>query len=113
LLESLELAEQCAREIRTLSYLLHPPLLDELGLASALYYYADGFSKRSGIHVSLDVPAKLGRLPREVETTLFRIVQESLTNIHRHSRSPTAKIRIVRSATHLVLEVIDEGQGMT
>jgi len=113
LLESLELAGQSAREIRTLSYLLHPPLLDELGLTSALYYYAEGFAKRSGIHVSLDVPAKLGRLPRELETTVFRIVQESLTNIHRHSRSATAGIRIVRNATDLTLEVSDEGNGMS
>src|SRR5437899_3475386 len=113
LLESLELAGQSAREIRTLSYLLHPPLLDELGLTSALYYYAEGFAKRSGIHLSLDVPAKLGRLPRELETTVFRIVQESLTNIHRHSRSATARIRIVRNATDLTLEVSDEGNGMS
>ncbi len=112
LCESLALAQQCSREIRTLSYLLHPPLLEELGLASTLRWYAEGFAKRSGIEATLELPRDLTRLPLEVETTLFRIVQESLTNIHRHSGSPTAKIRVVQDATHLMLEVADEGAGM-
>ncbi len=112
LCESLALAQQCSREIRTLSYLLHPPLLEELGLASTLRWYADGFAKRSGLEVTLELPCDLTRLSLEVETTLFRIVQESLTNIHRHSGSPTAKIRMVQDGTYLCLEVADQGAGM-
>ncbi len=112
LCESLALAQQCSREIRTLSYLLHPPLLEELGLASTLRWYAEGFAKRSGLEVTLELPCDLTRLSLEVETTLFRIVQESLTNIHRHSGSPTAKIRMVQDGTHLCLEVADQGAGM-
>jgi len=112
LCESLALAQQCSREIRTLSYLLHPPLLEELGLASTLRWYAEGFAKRSGLEVTLELPCDLTRLSLEVETTLFRIVQESLTNIHRHSGSPTAMIRMVQDGTHLCLEVADQGAGM-
>src|SRR5258708_17105937 len=81
-------------EIRTLSYLLHPPLLDELGLVSALKEYAGGFSERSGIKLELDIQADFGRLPQEAETALFRIVQESLANIQRHSGTKTAKIHL-------------------
>src|SRR5581483_5087430 len=88
--ESLGLAEQCAREVRTLSYLLHPPLLDESGLSDAVQWYAQGFSQRSGIEVSVEIPSGLGRLARELELALFRIVQESLTNVHRHSGSTRA-----------------------
>jgi PAS domain S-box-containing protein len=110
--ESISMAEQCSREVRTLSYLLHPPMLDELGLASAVRWYAEGFAQRSGIHVDVDVSPKLGRLPYEVELMLFRIVQESLTNIHRHSGSLTAKIGIVRNPTEIILEVKDQGRGL-
>ncbi len=111
--ESLTLVKQCLGEIRTLSYLLHPPLLDEVGLALALRWYADGFAERSRIRVDLDLPADLGRLPQEVETTLFRIAQECLTNIHLHSGSPTAKIEIVRDPSVVTLIVADQGGGMT
>ncbi len=110
--ESLLLVDQCLREIRTLSYLLRPPLLDETGLVSGLRWYVDGFSRRSGVRVDLDVLPDLGRLPREVETTIFRIVQECLTNVHLHSGSPTATIRIVRNATTVTAEVKDEGRGI-
>jgi PAS domain S-box-containing protein len=116
--ESLDLARQCVREIRTVSYLLHPPLLDELGLASALRWYTEGFAKRSGVSIELRLPAKLDRLPREAETALFRIVQEGLTNIHLHSGSPTATIRLAREAGELVgreqitLTLQDEGRGI-
>jgi signal transduction histidine kinase len=110
--ECRSLAEECHREIRTLSYLLHPPMLDEIGLPDSLRWYCDGFTKRSKIPVELKIPSDLGRLPREVEGTLFRIVQESLTNIHRHSGSPRAKIRIDRNDNRLILEVRDEGRGM-
>ncbi len=110
--DSLALAEQSFREIRTLSYLLHPPLLDELGLASAVRWYVDGFSQRSQVRVYLDLPPELDRLPREVETTLFRVVQESLTNINRHSDSPIARVRLVPGPAELTLEVSDEGRGI-
>ena len=110
--DSLALAEQCAREVRTLSYLLHPPLLDELGLGPALRQYVEGFVQRSGIRVDLNLPVGLGRLPREVATTLFRIVQEGLTNIHKHSGSPRAAIRLAQSNGELALEVRDRGRGI-
>jgi signal transduction histidine kinase len=99
-------------EMRTLSYLLHPPLLDEDGLASALAWYVKGFAERSGIKIDLKVPPSFGRLPQEIETTLFRVVQESLTNVHRHSKSPKASIRLSRRATEVKLEIADKGQGM-
>jgi signal transduction histidine kinase len=106
------LAQECMRQARTLSYLLHPPLLDEAGLYSALRWYVDGFARRSGIDTELQMPSDIGRLSQEVETTVFRIVQECLTNIHRHSGSPTAKVRIARTLKDVVLEVQDEGRGM-
>jgi two-component system NarL family sensor kinase len=110
--ESVNLADQCLREIRTVSYLLHPPDLDELGLQSALARYIDGFGQRSGINVQLEVSPNLGRLPQEIETTIFRVVQESLTNIHRHSGSSTASIRLIRGPTEIILEVKDAGRGI-
>ncbi len=110
--ESLGLCKECSTEIRTISYLLHPPLLDERGLASALRWFGDGFSQRSKILLDLQVSPTVGRLPRDIETTLFRIVQESLTNIHRHSGSPTAHIRVSRDQERVTLEVEDRGKGM-
>ncbi|MBI1849855.1 MAG: PAS domain S-box protein [Planctomycetes bacterium] len=110
--ESLAMTEQATREIRTLSYLLHPPLLDEAGLPSAIRWYADGFTKRSGIEIALDVPTDLGRMPVDVETTIFRVVQEALTNVHRHSGSRSAGIRVARDESGVVLEVWDEGSGI-
>jgi PAS domain S-box-containing protein len=104
--------EQSARELRTISYLLHPPLLDEMGLASALRAYVDGFSNRSGVQVTLQVPEQDTRLPGETETALFRVVQECLTNIHRHSGSPTAQVRLLLDAESVVLEVSDQGSGL-
>jgi signal transduction histidine kinase len=95
-----------------MSHLLHPPLLDEVGLQCALTEYVRGFAERSGIHVSLEVPTAIERLDRDYELSLFRIVQESLTNIHRHSGSQTASIRIGRDDEALVLEVRDEGKGI-
>jgi PAS domain S-box-containing protein len=111
--ESLRLAEGCLREIRTLSYLLHPPLLEEAGLAYALRGYVEGFTRRSGIQVELDMPDGLGRLPDEMETTLFRIVQESLTNVHLHSGSPTARIAVLERDREVLLEVADQGRGFS
>ncbi len=111
--EAVELAEQSITGVRTLSYLLHPPFLDEKGLLSALRWYVEGFSRRSGIAVDLDLPGTLERLPRNVETTLFRIVQEALINIHRHAESPTARIHLRRDGDRLVLEIQDRGRGMS
>jgi len=111
--ESVELAERSMRSVRTLSYLLHPPFLDEAGLLSALRWYAKGFADRSGIAIDLDVPATFGRLPQDVETTLFRVVQEALTNVHRHARSSTASIRLKIGGPTLILEIEDRGRGMS
>ncbi len=110
--ESQGLAELCLSEIRSLSYLLHPPLLKEVGLPAALRWCVEGFSRRSGISVDLDLPTEFGRLPMDVETALFRIVQECLTNVQRHSGSPTAGIRLVRKPQWVTLEVRDQGRGI-
>jgi signal transduction histidine kinase len=107
------LVMQMTKDIRTMSHLLHPPLLDDVGLQSALTEYVKGFATRSGIRVSLDLPEAIERLDRDYELSLFRIVQESLTNIHRHSGSKTASIRIIRDDGALILEVQDEGRGMS
>src|SRR6202050_4155485 len=106
------IVRRISSELRTLSYLLHPPLLEEVGLESALRWYIDGFSERSNIKVALELPQDLGRLPRELELATFRVIQECLTNVHRHSGSATASIRIVRSPSDLSLEVRDEGKGV-
>ncbi|HWB99344.1 MAG TPA: PAS domain S-box protein, partial [Bryobacteraceae bacterium] len=110
--DALALLAQCAREISSLSYVLHPPLLEEAGLAAVLPTYVDEFSQRTGIAVSLALPQDLGRLGQDVETTLFRIVQEALDNVHRHAGSPSAAIRIGRTADEVTLEVEDEGRGL-
>jgi signal transduction histidine kinase len=110
--ESVALVRSTTQELRTMSYLLHPPLLDEAGLESTLRWYVDGFSERSKITVDLQLPAKLGRLPREMEMGIFRMIQESLTNIHRHSGSSSAGIRIDRDEREIRLEVRDNGGGM-
>jgi PAS domain S-box-containing protein len=112
LAEARRLLQGMSREIRTLSYLLHPPLLDELGLVSAIREYAEGFSERSGVQMELHLQTGFGRLPQEAETALFRIVQESLTNIQRHSGSPTATIRLRGDSACVNLEVSDRGRGM-
>lgn len=112
LAEALGLASQCSREIRTLSYLLHPPLLEEFGLASALQTYAEGFSRRTGIELKLGIPPEFGRLPRDVEMAIFRIVQEGLANIHRHSGSPLASVALDRHPQQVVLELLDWGRGL-
>lgn len=107
-----KLLEMGISETRTLSHLLHPPLLDELGLSSAAQWLVDGFSQRSNIQVSLDIPKKLGRMPQETELTLFRVLQESLTNIHRHSGSKTAAVRVEQQLTEVTLTIVDQGLGM-
>jgi len=107
------LAHQCSSEIRTASYLLHPPLLDELGLVSALRWLTDGLRERSNIEVRLDLPAAMARLPREQEMALFRVAQEALTNVHRHSASPWVAVRLTSAAGTVRLEVEDAGRGLS
>jgi signal transduction histidine kinase len=111
--ENSSMVQELSRQIRTISHLLHPPLLDEVGLASALQWYVEGFSERSKIRVSLEMPADFGRLSPEMETAIFRIVQECLTNVHRHSASSTALVRIANTANHLRVEVQDNGKGIS
>ena len=108
-----EAVQQLHREIRTTSYLLHPPLLDESGLSSALEWYVQGLVERSGLDIALSIPKDFGRLPGNVELAIFRLVQECLTNIHRHSGSKTARIRLMRDAEQVTVEVSDHGKGMS
>ncbi len=110
--ETLKITEESVREIRTFSYLLHPPLLDVNGLQSALRWYVEGYSKRSGVQVELDLPEGRERFGNETELTLFRIVQESLTNIHRHSGGRRATIRMRWTEKDVTLVVSDDGHGM-
>ena len=112
LAESSALLDQALTETRTISYLLHPPLLDESGFASAARWYVDGFAKRSGVEVNLEIPRELMRFPDSVELGLFRVLQESLTNMHRHSGSPAVDIRLNLDAKRVILEVRDYGRGM-
>jgi PAS domain S-box-containing protein len=107
------LANQCIREVRTLSYLLHPPMLDEFGLEDAIRHYTSGFRKRTGIAVEVEISRHLERMKPHVELALFRVVQESLTNIQRHSGSTQAKIRIERASGKVILEIGDKGSGIS
>jgi signal transduction histidine kinase len=113
LTDSEALVQEMTKEVRTISHLLHPPLLDEAGLSSAVRWYTDGFAQRSKIKVDLDLPTDFGRFSPELETAIFRVVQEGLTNIHRHSGSPTAKIRLRQFDRQVVVEVEDEGSGIS
>ena len=110
--ESITATDDAITQIRTLSYLLHPPMIDQAGLVTALRWYIDGFERRSGITTRLDVPDDLGRLSRDVETSVFRIIQESLTNIQRHSGSATASVSVERVAARLRIEIADHGRGL-
>jgi PAS domain S-box-containing protein len=110
--ENKVIVEQISSEIRTISHLLHPPLLDELGLESALRWYIDGFSERSKIKVQIELPSNFGRLSTELETAIFRIIQECLTNIHRHSGSTSALIRIVKKDDQIIIVAQDFGRGI-
>jgi PAS domain S-box-containing protein len=107
-----ELVQQLSKDLRTMSHLLHPPLLDEVGLPSAVKLYVEGFAERSKIAVSLELSPDFGRLSSAAETAIFRIVQECLTNIHRHSGSPTARICVTRDEREVRVEVQDEGRGL-
>jgi signal transduction histidine kinase len=109
--ESNQLLDRCLAEIRTISYLLHPPMLDESGLPAAAMWYAEGFAKRSGIQANLEISPRLERLPRDVEMVLFRALQESLTNVHRHSQSPQVDVRIEAEDGQVALVVRDYGRG--
>lgn len=111
--ESRSLIDQAVSDIRTISHLLHPPLLDEVGLISALNVYVNGFGERSNIRVSLDLPSDLERLPRDVELSIFRIVQECLTNVHRHSGSATATVQLSHKPGEIQLHVSDQGRGIS
>jgi PAS domain S-box-containing protein len=110
--ENMTLIDQASSEVRTVSYLLHPPMLDEMGLSSALAWLVEGFSQRSKVTVTLQVSPDLGRLPQEYELALFRVVQECLTNVHRHSGSLTAVVRLSRTAEEVRLEIKDSGKGI-
>jgi signal transduction histidine kinase len=101
------------REIRTTSYLLHPPLLDENGLYSAVSWYVQGLLERSGLDIRLEIPKDFGRLPGDMELVVFRLVQECLTNIHRHAESTSAIIRMVRESKHITIEIRDQGKGIS
>ncbi len=106
------LADQAINEIRTMSYLLHPPLLDEVGFRCAAEWYVEGFSKRSGIDVTFHFAAEHPRLPVAIETALFRILQESLTNVHRHSKAKQARVSYLRRGGSAILEIRDFGCGI-
>jgi two-component system sensor histidine kinase UhpB len=110
--EATELAAACSAEIRTITYLLHSPLLDDVGLVSALRSYAQGFSQRTGIQVELEIPPDFGRLGRDQEGALFRVVQEALANVHKHSGSSTAVIRLERDPGEVRLALQDRGRGL-
>jgi signal transduction histidine kinase len=106
------LADQALQEIRTTSYLLHPPLLDEVGFTCAAQWYIEGFALRSGITVRMDFAPEIERLPRNMEIALFRVLQESLTNVHRHSGTSEADVRFRREPHAVTLEIRDYGRGI-
>jgi signal transduction histidine kinase len=110
--EAIQLLDQAIAETRTISHLLHPPLLDEAGLSSAAKWYVEGFAHRSGIEVKVDLPGDVGRLPKPVALGLFRVLQESLTNIHRHSGSAKAEVALELSTERVILKVRDYGKGI-
>jgi len=110
--ECTSLTRSIADEIRTLSYLLHPPLLDECGLSTAIHWYVDGINRRNGLHVDVEIPANLRRLSEDAELAIFRIVQASLTNVHLHSKARAATVRLEPFPNALVVEIRDDGQGI-
>jgi PAS domain S-box-containing protein len=111
--QCVRLTEDSIKEVRTVSYLLYPPMLEEMGLGSAIPWYLDGFSARSGIKTDFNVEPDFGRLPRDSELALFRVLQESLTNVHRHSGSQTAHVRLLMREGMAVLEIEDAGRGIS
>jgi len=109
--ECSQLIEEAIKEVRTISYVLYPPMLEELGLKSAIPWYLEGFAKRSGIKTTFEVSSDFDRIPVDLELALFRVLQESLTNVHRHSGSSTARARLLTRNRAVILEVSDEGKG--
>jgi signal transduction histidine kinase len=112
LAEAVQLLDQAIAETRTISHLLHPPLLDEAGLSSAARWYVEGFAQRSGIEVKVNLPQDVSRLPKPVALGLFRVLQESLTNIHRHSGSVKAEVTLELLPDRVILKVRDYGKGI-
>jgi signal transduction histidine kinase/ActR/RegA family two-component response regulator len=112
LTEAISLLERSMKEIRVISHLLHPPLLDEIGLQAVVPWYLNSFSERSGIQVDLEMPSEITKMPDQVELAVFRVLQECLTNVHRHSGSKAAKVKLVPSETSITLEVSDQGRGL-
>ncbi len=110
--ECANLVEECVKEVRTISYLLYPPMLEEMGLTSAIPWYLEGFSKRSGIKTTFRAPKDFERMSRDAELVLFRVLQESLTNVQRHSGSTTADISISRADGGVTMQVVDKGKGL-
>jgi PAS domain S-box-containing protein len=110
--ECADIVDECVREVRTISYLLYPPMLEEMGLKTAIPWYLDGFTKRSGIQMTFSCPDDFERLTRDAELVLFRVLQECLTNVQRHSGSKTAAVHLARLGPSAVLEVSDEGKGL-
>jgi signal transduction histidine kinase len=113
LAQCLDIIDKSISETRTISHLLHPPMLDEAGLRSAVSWYVEGFAQRSGVHADVDLPADLGRLPSSIELVLFRAIQEALTNIHRHANATHAEIKMSRAAREVKLSIKDSGRGMS
>jgi signal transduction histidine kinase len=111
--ETEDLMQQCIGEVRTLAYLLHPPTMDEAGFVSAARWYVEGFGQRSGVQVTLNAPEELERLPDPIELGLFRVLQEALTNVHRHSGASRAYVAITQDEAHVRMEVRDNGRGMS
>jgi signal transduction histidine kinase len=110
--QSIDMVDELSKELRTLSYLMHPPSLDEAGLSPALRSYLDGIADRSGLAVELEMDRKMGRLPSEIETAVFRIIQESLTNVYRHAHTKTARVKLARDSDAIHIEIEDHGQGI-
>jgi signal transduction histidine kinase len=113
LAQCLEIVDKSISETRTISHLLHPPMLDEAGLKSAVNWYVEGFARRSGVKASVDLPADVGRLPSSVELAIFRVIQEALTNIHRHANASRAEIKLTRSNREIKLSIRDSGRGIS
>jgi signal transduction histidine kinase len=110
--DCLRLVDQSITEVRTMSYLLYPPMLEEMGLEMAIEWYLDGFTKRSGVQTTFEMPQPFGRVERDAELAIFRILQESLTNIHRHSGSSVAQVRLLKADSSVTIEVNDQGKGI-
>jgi two-component system NarL family sensor kinase len=111
--DTMELANHAVTEVRTISYLLHPPMLEDIGLEGAVRWYAEGFAKRSGLEMELKVEDSEERLPRELELAVFRTLQESLTNVHRHARATKVEIALERRDGRVLLSVRDNGKGLS